>query len=36
MTKALNEMYTKLSNLILGFHGCKKETYNNVLHKIKC
>lgn len=26
-------MYNSLSNLILGFHGCDKETYDNVLHK---
>lgn len=25
-------MYNSLSNLILGFHGCDKETYDNVLH----
>lgn len=26
-------MYTCISNLVLGFHGCDKETYDNVLYK---
>lgn len=26
-------MYTKLPNLVLGFHGCNKETYDNVIQK---
>ena len=26
-------MYNKLPNLILGFHGCKKETFENVIYK---
>lgn len=26
-------MYSKLHNLILGFHGCNYETFNNVLYK---
>ena len=25
------EMYTKLPNLTIGFHGCKQETYDNVI-----
>jgi hypothetical protein len=29
-------MYNSLSNLILGFHGCDKETYDNVLYKHEC
>lgn len=26
-------MYSKLPNLVLGFHGCNKETYENVIFK---
>ncbi len=26
-------MYQKLPNLVLGFHGCNKETYENVIYK---
>lgn len=26
-------MYKKLPNLVLGFHGCNKETYENVIVK---
>ena len=28
-----NEMYSKLPNLILGFHGCGKDTYEKVLYE---
>ena len=27
------QAYSKLSNLVLGFHGCSQETYENVLYK---
>ena len=26
-------MYSNLPNLIIGFHGCDKNTYENVLYK---
>lgn len=26
-------MYNSLSNLVLGFHGCNRKTYNDVLHE---
>lgn len=29
----MNTMYAKLPNLILGFHGCRMDTYDNILHK---
>lgn len=29
----MNTMYAKLPNLIFGFHGCKLDTYDNVLHR---
>ena len=28
-----NSVYDKLPNLVLGFHGCNEETWNNVLHR---
>ena len=28
-----NSMYDKLPNLVLGFHGCSQEVWENVLHK---
>ena len=33
MENVLNTMYAKLPNLVLGFHGCSIETYQNVIHK---
>ena len=32
MDKINNAMYSKLPNLVLGFHGCNSETYKNVIH----
>ena len=31
MDSSLNAMYSKLPNMVFGFHGCNKETYENVL-----
>ena len=28
-------MYSRISNLIIGFHGCNKKTYENVIYKNK-
>ena len=33
MNTVVNSMYAKLPNLVIGFHGCNEETYDNVLHK---
>ena len=33
MNSSLNAMYSKLSNMVFGFHGCDKETFDNVLYK---
>ena len=33
MENVLNTMYSKLPNLVLGFHGCSIEAYQNVIHK---
>lgn len=33
MGTVTNTMYAKLPNLVLGFHGCKLGTYENVLYK---
>lgn len=33
MNTVMNSMYAKLPNLVIGFHGCNEETYDNVLHK---
>ena len=30
--KISNNMYSKLPNLVLGFHGCKKDTYDSVIY----
>ena len=30
-----NVMYEKLPNLVFGFHGCNKDTYEKVLYKHK-
>lgn len=32
MDKINNAIYSKLPNLVLGFHGCNSETYKNVIH----
>ena len=31
MTAITNQMYSKLPNLVLGFHGCRKSTYDAVI-----
>ena len=31
--KISNSMYDKLPNLVLGFHGCSQEVWENVLHR---
>ena len=28
-----DSIYDKLPNLVLGFHGCNQETYENVIHR---
>lgn len=33
MLNNLNSMYTKLPNLVLGFHGCDEATYNKVIRE---
>lgn len=33
MEKITNEMYSKLPNLVLGFHGCRRDTYEAVLYQ---
>jgi len=33
MDNILSSMYSKLPNLVLGFHGCNFDTYEKVLHK---
>ncbi len=30
-----NELYSKLPNLVLGFHGCTKTTYEKVLNQLE-
>lgn len=36
VTGITNEMYSKLPNLVLGFHGCNNETFENVIVKNEC
>ena len=31
MAKITNDMYSKLPNLVLGFHGCSSSTYDSVI-----
>ena len=31
MGKITNDMYSKLPNLVFGFHGCRKSTYDAVI-----
>ena len=33
MTNSIANTYSKLPNLVFGFHGCKQETFENVLYK---
>lgn len=33
MINTTSSTYAKLPNLVLGFHGCRKETFENVLYK---
>lgn len=33
MNTGMSSMYAKLPNLVIGFHGCNIDTYDNILHK---